>query len=474
MKKIVLSLFLFTSLFSTVSCDKDFEEVNTDPNNPTKVPAHLMLGNIARVNQNAIYDMFVGGDMGMCWAQHVSKIQYNDEERYIPRQGSIDGLWEALYATCLFDAQSMYSLAEAEGNKSLQGIALVMQANSFQILTDVYGPIMFTQFNTGVFQPAYDSEDVVYNGINTMLKNAETLLAANVGTLPATSDPVYGGDVAKWRKFANSLRLKVLMRMSSKVNVAAEVAALAASGQLMTSNADSAQLAYKAAQPDANPIYETVSFGNRLEYKISSVLVSKLNSLSDPRLNIYGTPISGTVVGNVPGVENAGAVNSISGLGSFYLNPTLPGVFLSYAQVEFLLAEAANSGLIAGGPTTALVHYNKAITANMNFNGITNAAAIASYLAQPTVAFSTQVDGKQKIAEQTWLALFGQGLEAWTEWRRTGFPALSPVFDANTTSIPKRFFYASDEISKNSANFNAAVAMLNGGDELTSPVWWME
>jgi len=472
MKKIVLSLLLFTSLFSTVSCDKDFEEVNTTPNDPTSVPSHLLLGNVIRSNQNAMYSMFIGGDMGMCWSQHVSKIVYNDEERYIPRQSSIDNLWEVLYSTVLYDAQSMYSLAGAEGNTNLQGISLVLQANAFQVLTDVYGPIIFSEFNVGKTQPAYDSEEVVYAGLNQMLIDADALLASGSGAVPSTSDIMYGGDVTKWRKFANSLRLKVLMRMSSKVNVSADVTALVAAGNLMSSNADSAQMQYLPAQPDANPIYETVVFGSRPEYKISTVMVDKLNTLSDPRLNVFASPVSGSIVGNVPGVEDQGNINNVSGLGSFYLDPALPGVFLSYAQVEFLLAEAANEGILAGGQATALTHYNSAITANMMFNGITT--GVSAYIGQSNVTFTTQVEARQKIAEQSWIALFGQGIEAWTEWRRTGFPALSPVVDAALPSIPKRFFYASDEISKNNANYTAAVAMLTGGNELTSPVWWME
>ena len=109
---------------SSVSCDKDFEKVNTDPNSATAVPAHLLLGSIISSNQNIIYGMQQGGDMGMCWAQHASKVQYNDEERYTPRRGSIDGVWNSLYTNVLSDAQSMQTLAIAEGNTNIQGIGL--------------------------------------------------------------------------------------------------------------------------------------------------------------------------------------------------------------------------------------------------------------------------------------------------------------------------------------------------------------
>lgn len=472
MKKITI-LFVVLIALSSVSCDKDFEQVNTDPNHAVAVPAHLLMGNIIRINQNTIYGMQQGGDMGMCWAQHASKVQYNDEEQYIPRRGAIDGIWNNLYASVIADAQSMYTLAETEGNTNIQGVSLVLQANAFQILTDLYGPIPFTEFNkVGNLKPAYDSQEIVYTGIIDMLTKADNLLASGTGNIPATSDLIYAGNTSKWRKLANSLKLKSLMRISKKKNVGAELQALVNKGQLMSSNDDSAQLAYLAAQPDANPIYETIVYGTRSEYKVSSVLVEKLVALNDPRLAVYAKKNNaGLYVGNPPGVENDGNYNGFSSFGTFYLNPTLPGVILSYSQSEFLLAEAINEGYVSGGTAAALAHYKNGIVANFKFNGIESQAA--AYIAQPNIEFATQAGGRPLIAEQTWYSLFGQGFEAWTEWRRTKYPALSPVAGAAETSIPSRLYYNSQEISLNRANYEAAASTLTGGDKLTSRLWWM-
>jgi hypothetical protein len=472
MKKISI-LFVAALAFLSASCDKDFEIVNSDPNNPLELPAHLMLGNIIRVNQNVIYGMQQGGDMGMCWAQHVSKVQYNDEERYIPRRGAIDGVWDNIYASVISDAKSMYVLAEAEGNESLKGVSLVMQANGFQILTDLFGPIPFSEvFVSGNFKPKYDSQEAVYTGIIDMLTKADALLASGKGSVPASSDLVYGGNVAKWRKLANSLKLKALMRISKKVNVASQVAALVASGNLMSSNADSANLTYLVAQPDANPIYETIVFGAREEYKISSVLVSKLQSLNDSRLTVIADKNNaGLYVGNIPGEENTSNYGGFSALGSFYLSPTLSGVILSYSQVQFYLAEAANEGFISGGVTKALEYYNNGIKSSFGFNGV--GADAADYIEQPNIAFTNQAQARINIGEQMWISLFGQGFEAWTEWRRTGYPALSPVMNAKESRIPTRLYYNSNEISLNKANYEAAVGTLTGGDKLTTPLWWM-
>jgi hypothetical protein len=476
MKKISIFIFAVFALISA-SCDKDFEEVNTDPNNPTKVPAHLLLGNILRVNQNAIYGMQQGGDMGMCWAQHLSKVQYNDEERYIPRRASIDGVWNALYASVISDAKSMKTLAEKEENKNLQAISLVIQANAFQILTDLYGPIPFKDvFKSGVLKPSYDTQEVVYTGIIDMLTEADALFAAasSTETVVTTSDILYGGNVTKWKKLANSLKLKALMRISNKVNVSSQVQALVNSGNLMSSITDSAELSYLAAQPDANPIYETIVFGTRTEYKMSSVFINKLNSYTDPRLPIMAAKNNaGLYVGNIPGQENPSNYLGFSSLGSLYLTPTLKGVMLSYAQVEFYLAEAASRGLISGGITESLVHYNKGIEANFAFNGLSSTAA-AAYAALPNVTYTNAGGAKNNIGDQMWISLFGQGFEAWTEWRRTGVPALLPVVNAAEPTIPKRLYYESNEISLNKENYNAGVGLLGaGGDNLSTPIWWM-
>jgi hypothetical protein len=263
------------------------------------------------------------------------------------------------------------------------------------------------------------------------------------------------------------------MRISGKRNVSTEVNALVSSGLLMSSNDDSAQLTYTSAQPDANPIYETIVFGNRAEYKVSSVLVDKLNLLSDPRLSVFAQVNDvGAYVGNVPGVENPGNYNGFSSPGLDYLSPTLPGVLLSYAQVEFYLAEAALTGIISGGIPTADTHYRNGIAANMDFNSV-SASQTSTYLSQPSLDFTTVVAGKEKIGLQMWFALYGQGIEAWTEWRRTGQPALSPVVEAQISVIPKRFYYSTDSQNFNQTNYQAAVALLDNGDTMLSKVWWM-
>ena len=478
MKNIKIILFAFLSLILTTGCEKDFEELNTDPNNPTVIPADLLLGYSQRIYANVIYNMQAGGDMGGCWSQQWSKVQYNDEERYIPRRAVIDGIWDNIYATSISEAKSMYTLAEQDGNTNLMGISLVMQAIGFQTLTDLFGPIPFTEaLNPTILKPVYDDEAVVYAGVIQMLTDAADLLSNGTGTVPGSSDLFYGGDVSKWRKLANSLKFRALMRISAKESVGAELQALVNEGDMFTSNADQAELAYVAAQPDANPIYETVVFGARPEYKVGSELVDRMASLNDGRLNVYAAKnASGVILGKpvgygrettLPNEALGYTYANISGLGAKYLDPELPGVIMSYAQLNFLMAEAANENLISGGVSKAYEYYTEGIKASFAWNGV----SATSYLLNPAVAFTTQADARTKIGTESWIALFGQGFESWTEWRRTGIPALLPAAEADLNQIPTRLYYPTTEPSLNGENYNSASQKI-GGDELTSSLYW--
>lgn len=487
MKKLIY-LFIASLAFTAISCDKDFEEINISPNSSPVTDPNLLLATTIISTQNIIYNAQIGGDMGLCWSQQWSKVQYNDEERYIPRRANIDAMWSTFYASVIAEASSAYELAGMEGNTNLQGAALVMKANALQILTDVYGPVPFTEMGIpGNIKPVHDSQEVVYDGILAMLDEANTLLTNGTGEITPSADLLYGGNTANWRKFANSLKLKALMRIvAKKPAVATQIQALVSAGNLMTSNADSAQLMYMASQPDANPIYETIVNSNRAEYKVSSVLISGnynatsnpqgfvgLVASNDPRLAVYAKKNNANAyVGNVPGVENPGNYNGFSSPGAKYLEATLPGVLLSYAQVQLYLAEAANEGYISGGVTAAEAYYFKGIKANLEFNEVPTPDANA-YLAQVNLGFATQEGGKAKIGTQMWLALYGQGIEAWTEWRRTGVPALSPVANADGTVIPRRFYFSTNSQKYNQANYAAAAATLENGDTMTSKVWWM-
>ena len=419
-----------------------------------------------------------GGDMGACWAQLWSKVQYNDEARYVPRRGVIDAVWDEIYSRTISESTAMYDLAEADGNTNLQGVALVMQAIGYQTLVELYGPVPFTEAIDGaILKPTYDSESVVFEGVIDLLTQAASLLSNGSGAITASSDLYYGGDASKWMKLANSLKFRALMRISATRPVSSELQALVNGGNMFASNADSAELVYLSVAPDANPIWETVIDGNRPEYKIGLEAVDALTSLNDPRLEVYAAPnADGDIVGKPAGFGNQTPLPNdalgytyanISGLGDFYLQPDLPAVIMSYSQLNFLMAEAANEGFISGSIAAAKAFYYEGIAANFAWNGISS----ASYLAQENLNFSTENDARTKIGTQQWLSLYSQGFEAWTEWRRTNIPALLPAAEGAINQIPSRLYYPTLEPSLNKDNYNAASSDI-GGDELTSPLFW--
>jgi len=476
MKKLNIILYAFLSFVLFTGCDKGFEEFNVDPNNSTVVPAHLLLGGPQKIYMNTMYSVQKGGDMGACWAQQWSKVEYNDEARYVPRRGVIDDIWDVMYADVITESKDMYDLAGAEGNNSLKGAGLVMQAVAYQTLVDLYGPIPFTEAIDGNnLKPVYDSESVVYEGIIQMLSDASTLLASGKGTITSSSDLFYGGNVSNWIKLANSLKFRALMRISSTKNVMVDLQALM--GKMFTSNTDNAQISYLSAPPDANPIWESIVYRNRPEYRINSVMVEMLTSLNDDRLAVYaGENASGNIVGKPSGFgvqttlpnEDLGyTYANISPLGEKYLTATLPGVLMSYSQLALLIAQAANEGYIAGGITSAQEWYQEGIKASFDFNGISS----VDYLAQSSIGFTTKADARIKIATQEWIALFGQGFESWTEWRRNKIPVLAPAAESLIDQIPSRLFYPTTEPSLNKESYDTGVKEL-GGDNLTAPLFW--
>jgi hypothetical protein len=476
MKKIkyILLLLLVSQTFVFTSCDSDFEEVNTNPNDPSSVPADLLLAGIIRGTANTLQSSFNSGETGSCWVQHLGKTIYNGNEYYIPRQSSIDGVWQTLYSVVAKDAAIMEGLANLQGNNNLEGVALVLKANAFHNLTDIYGNIPLTEAllgDAGNITPIYDdSQTVVYPAILAMLDKAISLLDGT-GTIDAGQDIMYGGNWGLWRKYAASLKFKVLMRaQSGGYDATTELNALMNSGNLFSSNSDEAKLVYLSAEPNANPFFEALVNGGRTtEWSMGEELVELMKAKSDPRLAVYAQEVGGDgsgggYVGKPAGIRDIG--NSIYGdsgnislIGTKYLEAEQPFYFMTYAHLSLLMAEAAEKGLITGSAAT---YFNQGIAASISANGVTGS---------PNVNYVSGSTGIKQIAEQIWVALYMQGFEAWSEWRRTGIPVLPLAQDAVVTSIPTRYSYPLTQQSLNNENYTNAVAN-QGADKLTTSLWW--
>jgi hypothetical protein len=476
--KYILTLFIAASMFS--SCDKNFEEINSNIDDPVIIPSSMLIGTVVRNVANEFYSTFDGLEHGETWVQHISMVQYNDPERYKPRVSVMDNIWSVCY-TNASNANQMYNLAVSEGNKVNQGIALVLKAYCFSLLTDMYGDIPFSEALRGpsdaIFTPVYDKQEDVYNGIFAMLDQSIPLLSSGEGTTNPSMDILYAGDASKWAKFAASLKFRMLMRISSKQDVKAKLQALVDGGNLFASNDDEAKLVFLSTSPEANPVYETIIGGGRGEFKLAKTLVNWLSDNSDPRLEVFAQPAvaTGKYVGKPSGYKESPlpgyGYDDVSSIGLKYLEPTAPGYFVSYSELCFLLAEAAKKGYISGGDDAAKVYYDNGVRNSFEENGL--AAAAPAYIAG--INAYNPASALELIGTQKWVALFGQGFEAWTEWRRVKFPALTPAFEGYINQIPSRLKYESTEISLNSINYKAVTASdRQGPDELTTLIWWMK
>ena len=468
--------YIFSLLFILLlsGCDANFEETNSNPNDPAVVPSSLLLGGTLRVTANNMQSTFLAGESPLCWVQQLSKPQYNDGDLYKPRLGSIQGFWDSLYSSVIKDAQAFYVLAEEEGNSKMQGVSLVIQAHAFQLLTDSFGYIPFTEAGAdGNFTPIYDSPQVVYEGIIGMLSQAQSLLNGP-GEIDSSQDLIYSGDSELWKKFAGSLQFRAIMRASDApgFSVGGQLQAIVNSGNIFSSNDDEAKLQFLGADPNANPYYERLTLGGPArieEWSMGENLVQMMDGTElgvfDNRLTVYADQASDGEYRGLPVGLSSNPGNDftdpISLMGSAILEADTFCYFISYSQLSFLMAEAAERGFINGSPAT---HYANGINASFSSYGVD----LGNY---PTLYFGGST-GLQQIAEQSYISLYMQGYEAWAEQRRTGIPALDPAPAGVINQIPSRYSYPTDEQSDNAANNSAAIAE-QGPDLLTTPIWWM-
>lgn len=468
---VIVAVSLFTG------CTKKFEEYNDNIDSPPTISSDLQIGYIVSGMANTLYSTFNGCETGMSWVQHEGMIQYNDPERYKPRVTTIDGMWNNFYIYAS-NANSMYKLATTEGNKLNQGVALVLKAYSFSVLTDVYGSIPYTEallLEEGITKPKFDSQQVVYAGILSTLDEAVVLLNSGQGSIDSTFDVLFHGDSSKWIRFANSLKFRSLMRISAKQAPGTQLQALVDGGKLINSNDNEAKLQYLANSPNANPLYETIVEGGRAEHKLNKTFVDYLVDTNDPRLESYAQEAeNGGYVGKPSGYAATPVTGfdykDVSSFGTRYLEATAPGYFISYSEMLFLMAEAAKKGYISGGDTAAKTYYEAGILNSFVDNGVPS-TSLAPYLTQAAIAYNP-TNALRQISEQKWIVLFSQGFEAWAEWRRMPYPALTPAIDGFINQIPSRYQYPSNEALLNAANYQSAIAS-QGQDAFTTKVWWM-
>jgi len=453
-------------------CDQGLTELNENPNQPVSVGAEFLLPAAIVAGAERLHGSSLNMDMVGLWVQHYAEHLYTTEGLYEIMESTINGHWNNLYESPLRDLHEVVKKGQENERPNVEAVGTILKAWVMQAVTDIWGDAGYSQALLGRDSPpdmtvVYDTQEDIYNGLLAELKSAGSMISPS-GPRISDGDLLYGGDMDQWRLFANSLRLRMAMRLSEVApGLAATEVADAISAGVFTSSDDGAILHFLDNGVDVHPIFGYER--NRDDHSISATLVDSLKSFNDPRLPIYARPNqAGEYVGTPHGDADNPPLAQVSRIGTWFSSAATPAVILSYAEVLFLRAEAAERGW---APGTAGDLYAEAIATTMTDVGVP-AADIATYLAQPSVQYQGGEAGLNQIWFQKWISLYGNGPEAYAEWRRTGVPHLEPGPDAiNDGLIPVRLPYPDRELSLNAQAVQAAMDR-QGGATLNSPVWW--
>jgi hypothetical protein len=486
-------------LLGVSGCNPDkLIKVNDDPNNPTSAPPQAVFTYAARIAMQRWFGSNPTNMRGpVLTAQQLAQVQYPDEDSYARLDGTVtDGSFIFTYAQELKNFQAVIDAGKADDQPLLWGPPLVMRSLIFGYVTDVWGDVPYSQALQGNaaeanILPAYDAQKDIYTGLFSDLNEAVVAIAgapAGAQTLGG-ADPIYGGSSLLWERFANSLRARHAMRLANVDPAAAQLqlnGAINAPGGLLQSNADNAQMNWPG-----DGIYDNPWAANnrtRDDHRLSDRLMNEMLPVNDPRVPVYAQPTLAdpNVYAGMPNALTATNAATYSLISSrpgrvFYSTDRFcegctpldgarfPSFVLTYAEVSFTLAEAAERGWIAG---SAAALYEQGIRASMEQWGVSDAAAINTFLTRPEIAYQGGTAGLRQIALQKWIALYTDGVEAWAEWRRTCIPAtVKPGPDAVINTVPRRYQYSVRDHSVNAANLNAAVAR-QGADSLTTRMYW--
>lgn len=467
---LLLSVFL---LIGITSCKKSLDESNINPNASETPQPEFLLTAAIKNTADTYWGTANNMNASLLFIQHWAAIQYTDADRYILTNTSFQDLWTIGYSKGVINLNQLIKIADAEGNANYKGVALVLRSWIFCLETDAYGDIPYSQAGDieNYISPKYDSQREVYLGLLNDLATAQAAL--DPAGKAIQGDIIYGNSIVSWKKFANSLRLRIALRIADREPELSRtvISTIQTEGVgYISSNAENAQLVYKTS-PNENPVSRI--FETRDDHRVSKTIVDRLSALNDPRLPIYADKAAATQL--YTGVPNGLLTGDAANLGlartskpgAYFRLPQAPAVIMTYAEVLFGRAEAAARGFTT---EDAADLYRQAIEASLLQYGIAG-TDIANYLSTPAVQYDA-ANYKKAIGEQKWIALFGQGLEAFAEWRRLDYPELSPaVAGALNGQLPKRFIYPGTEQSLNPEGYQAAVAN-QGPDLLTTKLWF--
>jgi len=488
MKKNII-LLAAAALFFT-SCSKELTRVNINPNNLETPDATTLLSNtiVSEFYNNASisWTLANGYDQYMTF----SSSYYDQPTRYSPISNG--PYWTAMYEAAR-DANTLYNTGVTKNNPILQAAALTLRSYAFAQLTELWGDIPFTQAlqgATGSYTPPYDNQQVVYTdagaGILPSLRRADSLLKANPSGLLG-GDLLFSANTTSWRRFINALRLRYLLRVSAKMDPSTEMQAIVSDGTLMLSAGQSAALTLPVTTPYDFPSLTERTGDFQVKYMNGLLYNTFVNTGDSARIQAYfaknpnnasKTDFSFSYYGGMPMVIDADGTQTAtsSNFNASFVSGANKGLIkariITYAEQEFILAEAAVKGFVVSDAQT---YYNNGVNGAFAEIGITDATG-SNYLGHAGVTFdnTTTAASLQQIITQKWLVNINNGFEGWIEYRRTGYPGLQAggSVNLNNGAIPTRFLYPTDEVTINAKNYKTEVSNMGGTEITTYKAWW--
>ncbi len=488
-------LFLFIA-----SCDKGFDELNTDETNATSLDPAFILNRaiINSAHSTLVYEIGIVQWIITPFSGVLTGANYNQDNRE-----STDENWDNYYDV-IQHTRDVIALAQEDPDRSnLMNMARIIQTWAFMVLTDTYGAIPYDEGGNGYYSqdyfPEYQSQEVIYPQLISEMTEATNALSAS-GKIE-TADILYGGNIEQWKKFGYSLLLRMGMRLS-EVNPtqAASVVQTAFNGGVITSNEDNAVIRH--TQDYRNSVGNTLNSTEGANFYLTKPFVDWLKSMNDPRLAAFSVRYVGAASGNdqkpenisttvedqigMPmGYDNGSIVPRVAadGLVSMYdysqadrngvASVVAPSYIVTAGQTNLLLAEARFRGWITAG--TAEQYYENGIRASLeqiasydSRNPISE-EEINAYISAHPLNTGSELE---QINSQYWVSSFLNGEEGWANFRRSGYPNLEPnPYPGRETTWINRLTYPNSEIQVNTANVNAAIAQ-QGPDNLETKVWW--
>lgn len=467
MKKL---LFAAAAALAITSCTGDLSDLNKNGKAPESVPSGALFANAVM----GYYDFDAVQNVNLnnlrLWSQHWTQTTYVDESNFQLNERDVNGsTFVRMYVTVIRDCEEARTAVmngpESAAAKAASIAAIeVMEVMAYQYLVDLFGDVPYSEALSETNVPKYDAGSAIYADLLARLDAATADLSGS--NTFGSSDIIYGGDAAAWKKAANSLMLRMAVRMIGYDAAAAKSwGEKAIAGGVFTSSADDMRLYYSSAPPHTHPMWETLVQSGRTDYVASATLGDVLNGLADPRRAGFFKNLGGS--DSVTGAPHGFQVNyyDYSQPGTALEDPTWSHAAISYVEVEFLMAHAAVAGW--AGASDAATHYENGIRASIEEWGGSSADADA-YMMHPMVAFSSTTAATQ-IGVQKWIAMYSNAFEAYAAVRMYDLPMQTAALAGTVT--PNRYSYPLDEYSLNTTNVQAAAANY-GGDDTFAKVFW--